>query len=107
MVFVAGGTSSVDLGIAGAIAATGAKFAVVSRSLERLNKTEQRPRTFGSAVLGFSADVRDAKVISETLKSTHDALGLIDVLIAGGARNFLSPALGIVWPGQKSVPQAV
>jgi NAD(P)-dependent dehydrogenase (short-subunit alcohol dehydrogenase family) len=102
-VFVAGGTSGINLGIAEAFAASGAKLAVIGRSQERLNEAEQRLRTFGGAVLGFSADVRDATVISETLKSTHDALGPIDVLVSGAAGNFPSPALGMSANGFKAV----
>ncbi len=102
-VFVAGGTSGINLGIAEAFAEAGAKLAVVSRSPERVEEAQRRLRGFGGEVVGFAADVRNAEAIVAALKATHDALGEIDILVSGAAGNFPSPALGMSPNGFKAV----
>lgn len=102
-VFVAGGTSGINLGIAEAFAEAGAKLAVVSRSQERVDEATQRLRSFGGEAIGFSADVRDVGAVSTALKATYDALGEIDIVISGAAGNFPSPALGMSANGFKAV----
>lgn len=42
--------------------------------------------------MGFAADVRDADAVADSLRSTHEAWGPIDVLISGAAGNFVAPA---------------
>jgi NAD(P)-dependent dehydrogenase (short-subunit alcohol dehydrogenase family) len=102
-VFIAGGTSGINLGIAAAFAGAGAKIAVLGRSQERLGKALQTLRVLAADVTGFSADVRDAPAVAAALKSTHDAFGPIDVLVSGAAGNFPSPALGMSPNGFKAV----
>jgi NAD(P)-dependent dehydrogenase (short-subunit alcohol dehydrogenase family) len=102
-VFVAGGTSGINLGIAEALAEAGARLAVMSRSQERVDAAVQRLCTFGGEVMGFSADVRNAEAVAAALKSAHDALGEIDVLVSGAAGNFPSTALGMSTNGFKAV----
>jgi NAD(P)-dependent dehydrogenase (short-subunit alcohol dehydrogenase family) len=102
-VFVAGGTSGINLGIAEAFAAAGAKVAVLGRNAERLRDAEQRLRARGGAVLGLSADVRDAEATAAALKSVHQVFGAIDVVISGAAGNFPAPALGMSPNGFKAV----
>lgn len=57
-VFVAGGTSGINLGIAEAFAKAGAKVAVASRSQNRVDEAQRRLRLYGGEVVGLSADVR-------------------------------------------------
>jgi NAD(P)-dependent dehydrogenase (short-subunit alcohol dehydrogenase family) len=102
-VFVAGGTSGINLGLAEAFAEAGAKLAVMSRSQERVEAAQERLRTFGGEVVGFSADVRDVEATAAALKAAHDALGEIDILLSGAAGNFPSPALGMSANGFKAV----
>jgi NAD(P)-dependent dehydrogenase (short-subunit alcohol dehydrogenase family) len=102
-VFVAGGTSGINLGIAEAFAAAGARLGVIGRSQERLDKAQRMLRSHGGAVVGYSADVRDAPTISAALKSAYDALGTIDVVVSGAAGNFPSPAAGMSANGFKAV----
>ncbi len=94
-VFIAGGTSGINLGIAEAFANAGARLAVLGRSPERLDQAQTRLRKFGGEVRGYSADVRDAPAVAAALKAAHDALGAIDVLVSGAAGNFPAPALGM------------
>jgi NAD(P)-dependent dehydrogenase (short-subunit alcohol dehydrogenase family) len=103
VVFVAGGTSGINLGIAEAYAEAGAKLAVMSRSQERVEEAKRQLRSFGGEVVGYSADVRSFDATKAALKATHDALGAIDVLISGAAGNFPSSALGMSANGFKAV----
>jgi NAD(P)-dependent dehydrogenase (short-subunit alcohol dehydrogenase family) len=67
-VFVAGGTSGINLGIAEAFAKAGAKLAVVSRSQRHIDEAQQRLRKFGGKVIGLSADVRNVEALSAALR---------------------------------------
>jgi NAD(P)-dependent dehydrogenase (short-subunit alcohol dehydrogenase family) len=102
-VFVAGGTSGINLGIAEAFAQAGARLAVMSRSQDRIDAAVRGLRTFGGDVLGLSADVRNAEAVAAALAAAHDALGDIDVLVSGAAGNFPSTALGMSANGFKAV----
>lgn len=94
-VFVAGGSSGINLGIAEAFAAAGAKLAIASRSQDRVDAACERLRRHGGMVLGQSADVRDYAAIANALAAAHAAHGEIDVLVSGAAGNFPAPALGM------------
>lgn len=94
-VFVAGGTSGINLGIAHAFAQQGARVAVVSRSAERVAAAVQELRAHGGEVLGESADVRDSAAIAAALNAAYAAHGDFDVVISGAAGNFPAPALGM------------
>ena len=102
-VFVAGGTSGINLGIAEAFAEAGAKLAVISRSQERIDQAVGRLRAFGGEVIGLSADVRNVEAVAAALRTAHDSFGLIDVLVSGAAGNFPSTALGMSANGFKAV----
>ncbi len=102
-VFVAGGSSGINLGIAEAFAAAGASLAIASRSQERVDQACERLRRHGGKVLGRSADVRDFAAISAALKAAYDVFGEIDVLVSGAAGNFPAPALGMSANAFKSV----
>ena len=90
-VFVAGGTSGINLGIARGFAQAGAKVAVMSRSEEKVEAAVALLKKDGSDAFGSAADVRDVDAVSNALTKTHESCGKIDVLISGAAGNF--PAL--------------
>lgn len=102
-VFVAGGTSGINFGIAQAFARAGAKLAVLSRKQDKVDHAVAELKKLTQTVIGFSADVRQPDAIEAAFKSTHEQLGEIDVLISGAAGNFPAPALGISPNGFKSV----
>lgn len=102
-VFVAGGTSGINLGIAKAFAAAGAKVAVFSRSQERVDAAVATLRELTSDAMGFSGDVRDMASVQDALSKTHEAWGTIDVLCSGAAGNFVAPAAVMSPNGFKSV----
>jgi len=102
-VFVAGGTSGINLGIALGFARAGARVAVMSRNQEKVDAAVARLREAGAEAMGAAADVRDFAATEAALKAAHDAYGDFDVLISGAAGNFPAPALGMSANGFKSV----
>lgn len=102
-VFVAGGSSGINLGIAHGFAQAGAAVAIASRSKERVEAAADRLARHGGRVMGTTADVRDYAAVSAALESVHREFGPIDVLVSGAAGNFPAPALGMSANGFKSV----
>jgi NAD(P)-dependent dehydrogenase (short-subunit alcohol dehydrogenase family) len=103
VVFVAGGSSGINLGIAHGFAAHGAKVAIASRSLDRVNGALDELASHGGEVFGQAADVRRYEEIAAVLRAARDKLGTIDVLVSGAAGNFVAPALGMSANGFKTV----
>ena len=103
-VFVAGGTSGINLGIALAFARHGAKVAVLSRSQEKVDAALRQLEAAGGAeTLGFAADVRDATALRGAFEATHASWGTIDVLVSGAAGNFPALAKDLSPNGFKAV----
>ncbi|MGH8444745.1 MAG: SDR family oxidoreductase [Solimonas sp.] len=102
-VFVAGGTSGINLGIAHAFARCGARVAVMSRSQDKVEAAVAELKRHGGDAIGFAADVRDYGKTEEALKAAQAKFGNIDVLISGAAGNFPAPALGISSNGFRAV----
>jgi NAD(P)-dependent dehydrogenase (short-subunit alcohol dehydrogenase family) len=102
-IFVAGGTSGINLGIAKAFAAARATVAVMGRSQQRLDQALESLSGSGTQVSGYSADVRDPQAVAAALKAAFHAHGAIDVLVSGAAGNFPAPALGMSPNGFKAV----
>ena len=88
--FVAGGTSGINLGIAKAFAAAGARVGVASRSQEKVDAAVAALAGAGPA-LGYAFDVRDPVAVADALDAFAGEVGGIDVLVSGAAGNF--PAL--------------
>jgi len=102
-VFVAGGTSGINLGIAQAFARAGARVTVLSRSPDKVDAAVAQLRELGPDAAGFSADVRDYAAVEAALREAHAKFGPIDVLVSGAAGNFPAPALGMSANGFKTV----
>jgi NAD(P)-dependent dehydrogenase (short-subunit alcohol dehydrogenase family) len=102
-VFVMGGTSGINLGIATAFADRGATVGVASRSEEKVGAAIAKLSRPGRPAAGFAADVRDAEALQAGLERIGAEWGRVDVLIAGQAGNFPAPALGMSPNGFKSV----
>lgn len=102
-VFVAGGSSGINLAIAHAFAARGANVAIASRSPERVEMAVAELKEHGREAAGFPADVRDPAAIEEAMRSAHSRFGDFDVLVSGAAGNFIAPALGMSPNGFKTV----
>lgn len=95
VVFVAGASSGINLGIAQHFARAGANVAVISRSPEKIAAAAKTISDEGFPALGMAADVRDFAAVDAALKRVHDEFGKIDIVISGAAGNFVAPALGM------------
>jgi len=102
-VFVAGGTSGINLGIAKGFARAGARVAVMSRSQDKVDTTVARLTELGAQATGGAADVRDYTATAGVLEAVCERFGLLDVLVSGAAGNFPAAALGMSANGFKSV----
>jgi NAD(P)-dependent dehydrogenase (short-subunit alcohol dehydrogenase family) len=102
-VFVAGGTSGINLGIAEMFARHGARIAVMSRSQDKIDAAVARLRELGAEAAGYPADVRDYAAVTSALTGAHAAFGSIDVIVSGAAGNFPAALLGMSSNGFKAV----
>jgi len=82
-VFVFGGTTGINFGIAETFARHGAKVLVVSRKRENVDNAVETLRALGSDAFGTAADVRDMDAVSLALKAGCAERGAIDVLVSG------------------------
>ena len=94
-VFVAGGTSGINLGIAEGFAAAGARVAVMSRSKDKVDAAVTRLKALGAEATGEVADVRHPEAARAALQHAQAAFGDIDVLVSGAAGNFPAAAMGM------------
>ena len=91
-VFVAGGSSGINFGIAQAFARAGAKLFVISRSPDKVANAVAALQNLGAEAQGQSADVRQPDTLQAAYNAAVAHFGLIDVLISGAAGNFASGA---------------
>lgn len=94
-VFVAGGSSGINLAIAHGFGAAGAKVTVISRSAEKIEAAAQGLRDASVDALGIACDVRDYAGLEAAYTQAVAANGAVDVVISGAAGNFLAPALKV------------
>jgi len=106
-VFVTGGGSGINLGVARNFAALGAHVAICGRTQEKLDgaavELRELSKHAGGKVLPVAADVRDYAALESAFTRTRDTLGAIDVLVCGAAGNFLCPAEQLSPNGFKTV----
>lgn len=92
-VFVAGGSSGINFGIAQAFAGAGARVSLISRSADKVALAAAKLHELGTEALGMSADVRDPEALERAFGEAAARFGPIDVLVSGAAGNFLASAL--------------
>lgn len=102
-VFVTGGGSGINLGVAKNFAALGARVAICGRTQEKLEAAAEELRSLGAKVLAQAADVRDYAALEAVILQTEKTLGSIDVLVCGAAGNFICPAEKLSPNGFKAV----
>lgn len=102
-VFVAGGSSGINLAVADALAAAGAKVAILGRQQTKIDSALQNLARHGGQVKGFAADVRDAAAVQRAFEEAFQAFGPIDVVVSGAAGNFIAPASDLSSNGFKAV----
>jgi NAD(P)-dependent dehydrogenase (short-subunit alcohol dehydrogenase family) len=99
-VFVAGGTSGINLGIARAFARAGARLGVGSRSRD---KVDAAVAALGEGALGYAFDVREPAAVAAALDAFAAEAGPIDTLVSGAAGNFPALAKDLTPNGFKAV----
>ncbi len=102
-VFVTGGGSGINLGIAKNFAALGANIAICGRTQEKLDNAAVELRALGAKVCPVVADVRDMAALEAAFAKSEAELGPMDVLVAGAAGNFICPAEQLSANGFKTV----
>lgn len=91
--FVAGGSSGINFGVAEAFARAGARISLISRSADKVASAAAQLEALGTQAQGFAADVRQPEAVERALQQAHARFGPIDVLLSGAAGNFLASAL--------------
>lgn len=102
-VFITGGGSGINLGIARSFAQLGAGVGICGRSQERLDGARAELESLGAQVVAQAADVREPDDLAAAMAATREALGPIGVLVCGAAGNFPCPADKLSPGGFKSV----
>jgi len=102
-VFVTGGGSGINLGVAQSFAALGAGVAICGRTAERLEAARGELERLGARVSTAVADVRDYEALAAAFAKSHGELGPIHTLVCGAAGNFLAPAEKLSANGFKTV----
>ncbi len=102
-VFVTGGGSGINLGVAKNFAALGANVGICGRTAETLEAARGELEALGARVTTAVADVRDYEALAQAFEQTRSEIGPIDVLVCGAAGNFLAPAEKLSPNGFKSV----
>ena len=102
-VFVTGGGSGINLGVAKNFAALGANVAICGRTQDKLDSAAEELRALGAKVCPVAADVRDMTALEAAFVRSRAELGPMDVLVCGAAGNFLVPAEKLSPNGFKTV----
>lgn len=102
-VFITGGGSGINLGIAKNFAAVGANIGICGRTQERLDAARKELEAMGAKVFAAAADVRDYQALDAAIARCETELGPMSVLICGAAGNFPCPAEALSPNGFKSV----
>lgn len=102
-VFVTGGGSGINLGIARNFAALGADIAICGRTQAKLDGAAVELRALGARVCPAAADVRDFAALEAAFARTMQELGPVGVLVAGAAGNFPARAEKLSPNGFKTV----
>lgn len=102
-VFITGGGSGINLGVAKNFAVLGANIAICGRTQAKLDNAAGELRALGAKVCVAVADVREVAALEAAFAQTRAELGSIDVLVCGAAGNFLVPAEQLSANGFKTV----
>src|SRR4029077_10919671 len=90
-VFVTGGGSGINLGVAKNFAALGANVAICGRTQEKLDAAAVELSALAAKVCAVAADVREFAALEAAFARSKEELGPMDVLVCGAAGNFLVP----------------
>lgn len=102
-VFVFGGTTGINFGIAQAFARQGAAVTVASRKQENVDAACRKLSDAGGQAYGVCADVRDMDAVGSAFEAAVGHFGPLDVLVSGAAGNFLCAASDMSSNGFRAV----
>lgn len=102
-VFITGGGSGINLGIAKNFAAVGANIGICGRTPGKLEAAAEELRALGAKVCAVAADVRNFDALQAAFARSEEELGPMDVLVCGAAGNFACPAETMSANGFKAV----
>ena len=102
-VFVTGGGSGINLGIASAFARAGANVGICGRRADRLADAARVLSALGARVSASVADVRSYEALQAALAATRGELGPVHTLVCGAAGNFPASADKLTPRGFKAV----
>jgi NAD(P)-dependent dehydrogenase (short-subunit alcohol dehydrogenase family) len=102
-VFVTGGGSGINLGIARGFARLGAPVGICGRTEAKLEAAREELEGLGAKVYTGSCDVRDPAAVDRVVREAGDALGGLHTLVCGAAGNFPAPAETLSPNGFKAV----
>jgi len=92
VIVVTGGGSGLGKAMTTYFLELGAKVAITSRNLEKLQNTAQElTEQTGGECFAVACDVRDYDQVVEMHKRVIDNLGTVDILLNNAAGNFISP----------------
>lgn len=102
-VFVTGGGSGINLGVAKIFARLGADVAICGRTQEKLESAAEEIREFGGKALPIVADVRSLKALDDAMARTNAEMSPLNTIVAGAAGNFMVRAEELSENGFKTV----
>lgn len=102
-VFVTGGGSGINLGIAKVFGKLGASVAICGRNGERLARAAEEFDRLGIANRHYVADVRDPDAVGTALAVSAAQLSPANVVVCGAAGNFVAPAERITPNGFRTI----
>ncbi len=91
VVFITGGGSGINFGVAKALAAHGADIALMGRREEVLVDACKQLSVYGCRTYFRQGDVRSPEACEAAIEGCVESLGRIDILVNGAAGNFLCP----------------
>ena len=81
-VFITGGSSGINLGIARNFAAVGANLGIVGRSQDKLDAAAAELRALGAQVSTYSADVRDYPALEAAMQRCRETVSYTHLKLA-------------------------
>jgi 3-oxoacyl-[acyl-carrier protein] reductase len=92
---VTGGSSGLGFASARALARRGARVALASRGVDKLDQARERLATEGPEVIAVPADIRDPDALTSLVGEVERRLGPVDILVANGGGPPSKPALDL------------
>jgi peroxisomal 2,4-dienoyl-CoA reductase len=100
---ITGGGTGIGLGIASALASTGAHVAIASRKPEHLGPATEQLRAAGARVSAVEVNVREPESVARMVERVGNDHGRIDILVNNAAGNFYAPSATISPNGWRAV----